>query len=126
MLTGPDFDKPLEKLAQEWVKLRVQFQSCGVFILVAALAHQPVVSAVCLICANACFAFSVMASYAVCADIGRNNTGTVTGAMNFFGQMGAFVLAILFGKANAYCIGSFMSGIPICDFILPSSNWTML
>ena len=30
--------------------------------------------------------------------IGRNNTGTVTGAMNFFGQMGAFFLALMFGK----------------------------
>jgi nitrate/nitrite transporter NarK len=39
-----------------------------------------------------------MVSYAVCADIGRNNAGTVTGAMNFFGQMGAFFLAIIFGK----------------------------
>ena len=39
-----------------------------------------------------------MTSYAVCADIGRNNTGTVTGAMNFFGQMGAFFLALMFGK----------------------------
>jgi len=27
----------------------------------------------------------------------RNNTGTVTGAMNFFGQMGAFFLALIFG-----------------------------
>ncbi len=39
-----------------------------------------------------------MVSYAVCADIGRNNAGTVTGAMNFCGQMGAFTLSILFGK----------------------------
>ena len=39
-----------------------------------------------------------MVSYAVCSDIGRNNTGTVTGAMNFFGQMGAFFLALMFGK----------------------------
>jgi len=40
----------------------------------------------------------VMVSYAVCADIGRNNAGTVTGAMNFFGQMGAFFLALIFGQ----------------------------
>jgi nitrate/nitrite transporter NarK len=39
-----------------------------------------------------------MTSYAVCADIGSNNTGTVTGAMIFFGQMGAFFLALMFGK----------------------------
>ena len=38
-----------------------------------------------------------MVSCAVGADIGRNNAGTVTGAMNFFGQMGAFFLALIFG-----------------------------
>lgn len=37
-------------------------------------------------------------SYAVCTDIGRNNAGTVTGAMNFCGQMGAFTMSLLFGK----------------------------
>ena len=40
----------------------------------------------------------MMVSYAVCADIDRNNTGTVTGAMNFFGQMGALFLALIFGQ----------------------------
>ena len=40
----------------------------------------------------------VMVSYAVCSDIVRNNTGTVTGAMNFFRQTGAFFLALIFGK----------------------------
>ena len=39
-----------------------------------------------------------MSCYGVCSDIGRNNTGTVTGAMNFCGQIGAFFLAIIFGK----------------------------
>ena len=39
-----------------------------------------------------------MVSYAVCVDIGRNNAGTVTGAMNFCGQMGAFTMSLLFGK----------------------------
>jgi nitrate/nitrite transporter NarK len=56
------------------------------------------ITAACLIGANFSFAFGVMVSYAVCADIGRNNAGTVTGAMNFFGQMGAFFLALIFGK----------------------------
>jgi ACS family glucarate transporter-like MFS transporter len=44
------------------------------------------------------WAFSVMSSYAVCVDIGRNHAGTVSGMMNFFGQMGAFFLAVIFGK----------------------------
>ena len=39
-----------------------------------------------------------MSCFAVCTDIGRNNAGTVSGAMNFCGQMGAFFLAIVFGQ----------------------------
>jgi len=71
---------------------------CGLFIFFAAIFPNPVHAAVCLVIANGCFSFGVMVSYAVCADIGRNNTGTVTGAMNFFGQMGAFTMSLLFGK----------------------------
>ena len=72
--------------------------SCGLFFLIAAISTNNALTVFCLITANFSFAFSVMTSYAVCADIGRNNVGTVTGAMNFFGQMGAFFLAMIFGK----------------------------
>ena len=71
---------------------------CGLFILIAGISPINNLTAACLILSNAFFSFGVMSSYAVCADIGRNNTGTVTGAMNFCGQMGAFFLAIIFGK----------------------------
>ena len=71
---------------------------CGLFILAAGISPVNNLTAACLILSNAFFSFGVMSSYAVCADIGRNNTGTVTGAMNFCGQMGAFFLAIIFGK----------------------------
>jgi ACS family glucarate transporter-like MFS transporter len=37
-------------------------------------------------------------SFAACVDIGGSRAGTVTGIMNFFGQAGAFVLAMTFGK----------------------------
>lgn len=72
--------------------------ACAFLILLAAILPQNNSVAFCLIAANGFFSFGVMVSYAVCTDIGRNNAGTVTGAMNFFGQMGAFFLAIIFGK----------------------------
>ena len=71
---------------------------CGLMILLAALVQQNTIAAACLVGANFSYSFGVMSSYGVCADIGRNNTGTVTGAMNFAGQTGAFFLAIVFGK----------------------------
>ena len=72
--------------------------TCGILILLAAIVKQNNIAVICLIGANGCFSFGVMVSYAVCADIGRNNAGTVTGAMNFCGQMGAFTMSLLFGK----------------------------
>lgn len=72
--------------------------ACGFLLLMAAISANNSITASCLIGANFSFSFGVMVSYAVCADIGRNNAGTVTGAMNFFGQMGAFSLALIFGK----------------------------
>jgi len=40
-------------------------------------------------------------AFAVCVDIGRRNAGTVTGAMNFAGQMGGFFITIIFGQVVA-------------------------
>jgi sugar phosphate permease len=71
---------------------------CGACLLLAGLTSNNYNAAYYLIAGNGFFSFGVMVSYAVCTDIGRNNAGTVTGAMNFFGQMGAFFLAIIFGK----------------------------
>jgi MFS transporter, ACS family, glucarate transporter len=42
--------------------------------------------------------FNGTVSYSTCIDIGGSRPGTVAGLMNFFGQTGAFVLAITFGK----------------------------
>jgi ACS family glucarate transporter-like MFS transporter len=71
---------------------------CGLLILFTSLATGNNMVVICLIAANFFYNFGVMSCYGVCSDIGRNNTGTVTGAMNFCGQMGAFFLAIVFGK----------------------------
>lgn len=72
--------------------------ACGLFLLLAAISSDSHITAACLIAGNFSFAFGVMVSYAVCTDIGRNNAGTVTGAMNFSGQLGAFLLAVVFGR----------------------------
>ncbi len=36
-------------------------------------------------------------SFAVCVDIGQSKSGTVSGAMNMFGQLGAVFLGVVFG-----------------------------
>jgi ACS family glucarate transporter-like MFS transporter len=72
--------------------------SCGFLLWMAAFCSNNWITAGCIIGANFSFSFGVMVSFAVCADIGRNNAGTITGAMNFSGQMGAFCFALIFGK----------------------------
>ena len=75
---------------------------CGLFIFLAALLQQNNIAAACLVAANFSYSFGVMSSFGVCADIGKNNAGTVTGAMNFSGQTGAFFLAIVFGGLHRW------------------------
>ena len=45
-------------------------------------------------------------AFAVCVDIGRQNSGVVVGAMNFAGQLGGFFITIIFG-AIVQRIGNF-------------------
>ena len=71
----------------------------------------------CLIASNAFFAFEVIVSYAVCTDIGLNNAGTVTGTMNFFRQMGALFLAIIFGKI-VYVTNNFDYPLFVVAFVM--------
>jgi sugar phosphate permease len=44
------------------------------------------------------YSFVPIILFSTCVDIGGNRVGTVAGIMNFFGQAGAFFLAIVFGK----------------------------
>ena len=67
---------------------------CGLMVFLAALLANNELSAGCLIAANFSYSFAVMTAYAVCSDIGRNNTGTVTGAMNFFRANGRILPGI--------------------------------
>ena len=94
-------DMSVKKLGLKWGRRVIGMTGlgiCGLLIFLAAFLPDKNLAAYCLIAANGFFSYGVMVSYAVCVDIGRNNAGTVTGAMNFFGQMGAFFLAVIFGK----------------------------
>ena len=71
---------------------------CGVSILAAGNLAGRYPAAWSLVAANFFYSFGVMTSFAVCTDVGRNNAGTVAGAMNFFGQIGSFFLALVFGR----------------------------
>ncbi len=70
----------------------------GISVLFAAIATSPYFAASCIVAANGFYSFGVMAGFAVCTDIARNNAGTVSGAMNSCGQLGAFFMSLVVGK----------------------------
>jgi len=66
--------------------------------LIIALTENDVVVVVCLYLAQLFYSFNPLVSFSTCVDIGGDRVGTIAGIMNFCGQIGAFLLAIMFGK----------------------------
>ena len=69
------------------------------------------------------FSANGIASFSTCVDIGGSNAGTVAGVMNFFGQMGGFLLSISFGKiadlANNFSVPVFvLAGVLLIGSLL--------
>ena len=67
------------------------------FLLSAVTQHNAIV-VISLYVGQLFYSFIPVVAFAVCVDIGSDRAGTVAGIMNFFGQIGAFFLAIAFGK----------------------------
>ena len=70
----------------------------SISLLAASITTNNTVVTIVLIIGHLFFSANGIASFSTCVDIGGNNAGTAAGIMNFFGQMGAFLLAISFGK----------------------------
>jgi len=66
--------------------------------LVAAVTSNNTVVVISLYIGQLFYSFIPIVSFSTCVDIGGDHVGTVAGIMNFFGQIGAFFLAIVFGK----------------------------
>ena len=70
----------------------------SLIVLLAAVTKNNETAAVLLAIGMAFKDFTLPVAFATCIDIGRSRAGLVAGAMNFAGQLGAFFLAIAFGK----------------------------
>jgi MFS family permease len=70
----------------------------GVLFLVEATTHSHTILIGSLIVGFACQLIFGVIAFAVCLDVGGNHAGRVSGLMNCVGQLGAFFLAIIFGK----------------------------
>jgi MFS transporter, ACS family, glucarate transporter len=69
----------------------------GLLFLTGITSNNKIVVAS-LITAHLFYAPNVITSFSACIDIGGDYAGTVAGIMNCFGQLGAFFMAIIFGK----------------------------
>ena len=66
--------------------------------LVLAVTSNNTVVVISLYLGQLFYSFIPIVLFSTCVDIGGHRVGTVAGIMNFFGQVGAFFLAIVFGK----------------------------
>jgi sugar phosphate permease len=66
--------------------------------LIAAITPNNTIVVISLYTGQFFYSFTPVVAFSTCVDIGGERVGTVAGIMNFFGQVGAFFLAIGFGK----------------------------
>jgi len=93
-------DRAVRKLGLKWGRRLVGAGGvglAGVFMLVSLAIENPYVATVVLALGFAASDFMLPTCWAVCLDIGRDNAGAVTGAMNTAGQIGATIMAVAYG-----------------------------
>jgi ACS family glucarate transporter-like MFS transporter len=76
----------------------LSFGMMGILFLVTGTTTNNTMVIISLITAHFFYAPNVITFFSTCVDIGGNKAASVAGIMNFFGQLGAFFMAIVFGK----------------------------
>lgn len=74
----------------------------GISFFIDAMSPSNTVIIISLITGYLFFSFNGIVAFSACIDIGGDRAGTVAGIMNFVGQIGAFLFAIVFGKVADY------------------------
>ena len=69
-----------------------------ILFLTEATTQNDIVLIACFLMGFGCVLTFGVAAFGVCIDVGGNHAGAVSGLMNCIGQIGAFFLAIVFGK----------------------------
>ena len=70
----------------------------GLAMFTAGSTDDRTLNVVCLIIGYLFLVINIVISFSICLDIGCDHVGAVAGLMNFSGQIGAFSIAILFGR----------------------------
>ena len=70
----------------------------SILFLLEATTQNDTLLVACFLMGFGCVLTFGVAAFGVCIDVGGNHAGAVSGLMNCIGQIGAFFLAIVFGK----------------------------
>ena len=74
------------------------FSIMAVLVFLSAKSTNHLTISLLLISAHFFLPFTVINSFSACVDIGGERACTLAGIMNFFGQTGAFIMSIFFGR----------------------------
>lgn len=101
LLSGFLSDKLVKRKGVRFTRRFIAMTSFGLlagFIFIAAVTNNHSIVVISLIAAHFFYGPNVITCFSTCVDIGGDHAAKVAGIMNFFGQMGAFFLAVIFGK----------------------------
>lgn len=90
----------------------------SIVILLAAMTVNNSSAAWLLAIGMGCKDLTLPVSFAVCVDIGQNKSGTVSGAMNMFGQLGAVFLGVAFGYIVKMTGGNYKAPLYLIALLL--------
>jgi MFS family permease len=93
--------------------------------LIAATTASNTLAVVMIIIANAGLSFYVIPFWTICTDIAPNQTGTLSGLMNFFGILGATLSPYLTGVI-AQATGAFVAPLVLAVCIMLVAATTMI
>lgn len=93
-------DALVQRIGLKWGRRWLGFGGLGtaaIFLTATIFTDDKVFTVIWLALAYGCSDLALPVAWAVCLDIGKNNAGVVTAAMNSAGQLGAFFTTVLFG-----------------------------
>jgi MFS family permease len=97
----------------------------AVTTLIAATTDSNTLAVTMIIIANAGLSFYVVPFWTICTDIAPNQTGTLSGIMNFFGICGATLSPYLTGVI-AQATGAFVAPLVLAVCIMLVASTTMI
>ena len=74
------------------------YSMMALLVFLSAESSNHLTVSLCLLSAHFFMPFTVINSFSACVDIGGERACTLAGIMNFFGQTGAFIMSIFFGR----------------------------